>query len=115
MQQPFLKKERQKDRSPIEYFTGGLLWMLSVLCLLLALSPQQGQRTLFFWIAGCVVLSILAIDEAMAGHEWVEKHWYINDDYPKIVLWILTLKVLYTIYGKASPWPLLVIELIVGA
>jgi hypothetical protein len=95
------------DRSPIESFTGGLLWMLSVLCLLNALSPPQGKRSLIFWLAGCVVLSILAIDEAMQGHEWVEKHWYINDDYPKIVLWILTLKVLYTIYGKASPYLML--------
>ena len=95
------------DRSPIEYFTGGLLWMLSVLCLLLALSPSQSQRSLVFWLAGCVVLSILAIDEAMAGHEWVERHWYINDDYPKIVLWLLTLKILHTIYGKASPYLIL--------
>ena len=79
--------------------------MLSVLCLLLALSPQQGQRSLFFWLAGCVVLSILAIDESMEGHEVLQEHWRIlNDDYLKIVLWIITLKVLYTIYGKASPY-----------
>jgi len=81
--------------------------MLSVLCLLLALSPQPGQRSLFFWLAGCVILSILAIDEAMAGHEWVERHWSINDDFPKIVLWVLTLKILRTIYSKVSPYLIL--------
>ena len=95
------------DRSPIEYFTGGLLWMLSMLCLLNALSLPQGDRSLIFWLAGCVVLSILAIDEGMGGHEWVEKQWYINDDFLKIALWILTLKILYTIYGKASPYLIL--------
>ncbi len=95
------------EQAPIESFTRGLLWMLSVLCLLLALSPQQDQRSLFFWLAGCVVLSILAIDEAMEGHEWVERHWQINDDFPKIVLWILTLKILHTIYAKVGPYPML--------
>jgi hypothetical protein len=95
------------EESPIESFTRGLLWMLSVLCLLLALSPQQGQRSLIFWLAGCVVLSLLAIDEAMSVHEWVERNWQINDDFPKIVLWILTLKILHIIYAKVGPYPML--------
>ena len=102
------------ERSPLEHFTGGLLWMLSLLCLLIALFPPQGNRSLIFWLAGCVVLSILAIDEGMGGHEWVEKYWYINDDFLKIELWILTLKILYTIYGKASPYLILKYIIVFG-
>ena len=39
----------------------------------------------------------------MGGHEWVEKHSHVNDDFLKIVLWILTLRILYIVYSKASP------------
>jgi hypothetical protein len=91
------------DRAPIEYFTGGLLWMLSLLWLLLAFSPRQEKSFLSYWIPGCVALAILAIDEAMAGHEWVESNWQFNDDYPKIVLWLLTPKILSIAYNKIKP------------
>ena len=43
----------------------------------------------------------------MGGHECVEGHRNLNDDFPKIVLWILTWKILYTIYGKANPYLML--------
>jgi hypothetical protein len=46
---------------------------------------------------------MLAIDEAMAGHEWVEANWRINDDYPKIVLLLATAWVLHTVYGYVGP------------
>ena len=92
------------EQAPIEYFTGGLLWMTSRLCLLLALHPQRGRVSPYFWLAGCVVLAVLAIDEAMAGHEWVEKNYSLNDDFPKILLWLATAKILHVIYLSAAPY-----------
>ena len=92
------------EQAPIEYFTGGLLWMTSLLCLMIALHPQRGQGNVFFWLAGCAVLAVLAIDEGMGGHEWVERHHNINDDFPKIVLWLATAKILHVIYLSAAPY-----------
>ena len=77
--------------------------MIGLLCLLIALLDSKIAGNPVFWLAGCVALSILAIDEAIGGHEWVERNQGLNDDYPKAVLWILTAFVLHKIYRKVRP------------
>lgn len=88
--------------------------MLSLLWLQLAFSPHQKNLAPFYWLTGCVALAVLAIDEAMAGHEWVEANWRLNDDYPKIALWLLTPKILSIAYNKIKPFSTIRYVFIVG-
>ncbi len=103
-----------RDGTPLEYFTGGLLWMLGMFCMLNALHIARAGGISLFWLAGCVVLSLLAIDEAMRAHEWVEQNWYLNDDYFKIALWTVTPIILYIVYKKIQPSPFLKFIFICG-
>lgn len=85
------------DGSPIEYFTGSLLWMLSIICLLMAGRHGVGLLRRLFWIAGCATLAVLAIDEFFEFHEKLESNDIANDDWPKIFAWIATAGVLIAV------------------
>ena len=85
-----------KDHSPYDYFTGGALWMASVICLIMATTYMQVPWRMLFWLAGCMALALLAIDEFMAVHESTLKV-VGDDDHSKAILWAGTPIGLYLI------------------
>ena len=83
-----------EDGSAIEEFTGGLLWMLTLLALLIAEKhhasglPGSQWRTLF-WLAGCAAAAIVAIDELFAFHEYTADPASLgDDDYVKWLMYV---------------------------
>ena len=90
--------------SPLEFFTGATLWMLSLVCLLQAIHWTRQQWIMVFWLASCAALALLAIDEVFEFHERTEKVG-INDDHVKVVMWLFSAPVLVLIcrMEKASP------------
>jgi len=55
------------ESSPLEFFTRGLLWMLSLTCLLIANRHRSWKLT--FWLAGCAALAAHAIHARCKFHE----------------------------------------------
>ncbi len=76
------------DHSPLDYFTGGALWMAAMVCMVMALINGPRVWRGLFWLAGCVALSLLAIDEYMGVHEATEG-LVGDDDHSKVFLWAL--------------------------
>lgn len=91
------------DGSPIEYFTGSLLWMLSLVCLLSANKYSSSRWRSMFWLISCAALAALAIDEIFAFHERPEQLGYINDDHFKVVSWLAAAIVLFLILRMEAP------------
>ena len=89
------------EASPLEFFTQGLLWMLSLTCLLIA----NGHRSwkLAFWLAGCVALMALAIDERFEFHEQTGRRGWFDDDWFKIISWAASAVVLFLIVRIERP------------
>lgn len=102
------------DRSPIEYFTGGLLWMMSLLCMLCALAHPEVMPRQWAWLLACVALSVLAMDEFFAAHEFVERTEGIDDDHFKVTLWVMTAGVLWLICRAENAPRRIVCTFIVG-
>ena len=75
------------DGSPIEYFTGGLLWMSSLIGLLMAEILLGETRRSWFWLAVSAGLALLAIDEIFGLHEKTTR-LVGDDDYVKVLQWI---------------------------
>lgn len=76
-----------KDGSPIEYFTGSLLWASSILSLLIAECRHGGGRKI--WLAISAGFAVLAMDEMFLLHEHSVK-LVGNDDHWKLAQWIVT-------------------------
>ena len=89
------------ESSPLEFFTRGLLWMLSLTCLLIA--NRYRSWKLAFWLAGCAALAALAIDERFEFHEQTGRRGWFDDDWFKIVSWGFAAAVLYTIVRMERP------------
>ena len=85
------------DHSPLDYFTGGALWMASAVCLIMATAYTRTLWKTMFWLAGCVALSLLAIDEFMGIHEATEMV-VGDDDHSKVALWACTPIALFLIH-----------------
>ena len=92
-----------QDASPIEYFTGGILWMLSLTCLLIACHYTSSRSRLIFWLMSCAALSVLAIDEIFAFHERPEQQGLFNDDYFKVICWLATAFVFRLVFRMEEP------------
>ena len=93
---------RPNDESgPLEFFTQGLLWMLSLTCLLTA--NRHRSWKLVFWVAGCAALVLLAIDERFEFHEQTGRRGWFDDDWFKIISWMGAAAVLYTIVRIERP------------
>ena len=92
------------DHSPLDYFTGGALWMASAVSLIMATTYTHTLWKAMFWLAGCVALSLLAIDEFMGIHEATEMV-VGDDDHSKVALWACTPIALYLIHRveRATP------------
>ena len=78
----------EQEGSPLEYFTSGLLWMLSLVALLSALQALPQTSKSLFWFASSAALAALAIDESLGIHERTERIG-VNDDLAKIAMWVL--------------------------
>ncbi len=89
------------ESGPLEFFTQGLLWMLSLTCLLTA--NRHRSWKLAFWLAGCAALAALAIDERFEFHEQTGRRGWFDDDWFKIVSWACAAAVLYTIVRIERP------------
>ena len=94
------------NNSPIEYFTGSLLWILSFICLLASLKNTKSNKKMIFWLLGSVVLACLAIDEIFEFHERSEKHDLFNDDYIKVIGWVVAAFVIRFLIREEKPIPL---------
>ena len=100
------------ESSPLEFFTRGLLWMLSLTCLLIA--NRHRSWKLAFWLAGCAALAALAIDERFEFHEQTGRRGWFDDDWFKIVGWGCAAAVLYTIVRIERPSRFALGAIIVG-
>ena len=89
------------ESGPLEFFTQGLLWMLSLTCLLTAHTHRSWKMA--FWLAGCAGLALLAIDERFEFHEQTGRRGWFDDDWFKIVSWACAAGVLYTIVWIERP------------
>ena len=85
------------DGSPLDYFTGGALWILSAICLLNGLARTENFRKMAFWLMGSAALSVLAIDEFIGMHETTEVVAG-DDDHIKVLLWAVTPILLFLIH-----------------
>lgn len=84
------------DGAPIEYFTGGILWMSSLIGLLMAgLLIGRGWRG-WLWLGVSAGLAFLALDELFTFHEQTSK-FLGNDDHVKVLLWLFAGGVLYLV------------------
>ncbi len=82
--------------APVEYFTSALLWMLSLICVVLAGRNLTRVFTALFWLAGSAGLAALAVDEVMEFHE--RSSQVIGNDEPfKLAAWAGAGVVLYII------------------
>ena len=90
------------DNSSLEYFTGSCLWMLSLVSLLFANFYTSIRWRLLLWLAASASLALLALDERFAFHEATQK-MIGDDDYIKVLLWIMAAAVLYLICRLESP------------
>ncbi len=90
------------EAAPIEHFTVGLLWMLSLVCLLIANQYLRSRWKLGFWLAACAALAVLAMDEIFSFHERTDAV-VGDDDYFKTVSWLLAGLVLYGICRMEAP------------
>ncbi len=100
------------ESGPLEFFTQGLLWMLSLTCLLTA--NRHRSWKLAFWLAGCAALAALAIDERFEFHEQTSRRGWFDDDWFKIVSWGCAAWVLYTIVRMERPSRFAIGAIIVG-
>ena len=75
------------DGSPIEYFTGSLLWSSSILSLIISGTRSAARRVI--WLAISAGLAVLAIDEMFLLHEHLA-NIVGDDDHYKLVQWITT-------------------------
>jgi len=85
------------DGSPLDYFTGGALWILSAICLLNGLARTENIKKVAFWLMGSAALSVLAIDEYIGIHEATET-LVGDDDHIKVLLWAATPIALFLIH-----------------
>jgi len=102
------------ERSPIEFFTRGLLWMLSLTCMLIASHDTSSRFKIIFWMMSCAALFVLAIDERFAFHERPERLGLFNDDYFKVILWFGTALVFRHIFHLTNPSHMVRCALIIG-
>lgn len=77
-----------QEGAPIEAFTSGLLWVLSMFGLIKASASLKTGKYLLFWLALTVVTGALAVDEIVGVHEMTEPSF--NDDWFKVVMWLAT-------------------------
>ncbi len=89
------------EAAPLEFFTRSLLWMLSLICLLIANRSRSWK--LLFWLMACVALAVLAIDERFEFHEQTGRRGWFDDDYFKIVSWAAAAVVLFVIFRMERP------------
>ena len=87
--------------APIDSFSAGFLWMTCVVCVLIAFRRIDDVLRLGFWSLGGLGFMALAIDEVMEFHE--QTSFAVgDDDYIKILAWVLTAAALWAI-GKLEP------------
>ncbi len=87
--------DASEEGSAIEAFTSGLLWILAAFGLLSIVQNVAGGARFWFWLAFTAASGALAVDEIIGVHERTEPN--LNDDWLKIVLWVVTAFVLYAI------------------
>jgi hypothetical protein len=76
-----------EDGSPIEYFTSGLLWMLSLIGLLIADTQPRWHWRFFFWLASSAAFAVLAMDEIFQFHEQTGRVAG-DDDHSQVIQWV---------------------------
>jgi len=86
-----------QDHSPIESFTGTLLWMSSFTSLLIAATLQTKNWKSWFWFALSAILAFVAIDEIFALHEHTVQAVH-DDDHLKAIQWTVTAGGIYVIH-----------------
>lgn len=84
------------DGSPIEYFTGGILWMSSLVSLMIAGVLINRSKRAWLWLFVSAGLALLALDELFAFHEKTSQ-FLGNDDHIKVFQWLLAGSALYLI------------------
>jgi hypothetical protein len=89
------------DGSPLDYFTGGALWIMSAICLLNAMTRTSQFFNMAFWLAGSAALSVLAIDEFIGLHEATESV-FGDDDHIKVAMWAASPVALFLIHRALS-------------
>jgi hypothetical protein len=102
------------DGAPIELFTGGLLWMLSLVALQLAdqrLEVSRGRG--LFWLAAAAALGLLSLDETFGYHERT-RGGAGDDDHIKLAAWLGVAAVLWLICRLEQPRRLVVAALLAG-
>ncbi len=77
-----------EEGAPIEAFTSGLLWILSIFGLVRVVRAFETGRRIVFWLAFTAGTGALAVDEVVGIHESTEPSF--NDDWVKVVLWVVT-------------------------
>ncbi len=101
------------DGSPLDYFTGGALWILSAICLLNGLARTENLKQVAFWLLGSAALSVLAIDEFIGLHEATES-LVGDDDHIKVLMWAATPFALFLIHKALNAPTKIGIIFIVG-
>jgi hypothetical protein len=85
-----------EEGAPMDFFTAGLLWMLSLIGLLMADSVQTKGVRSTLWLAASAGLALLALDELFGFHEQTSKI-VGNDDHIKVLQWFAAGGAMYLI------------------
>jgi hypothetical protein len=78
------------ELSPVEDFTRPLLWLSSLVCLLIADCYRLRHWRSWLWLAACVALAFLALDESFQFHERLDSRGS-DDDHMKAAQWVIGL------------------------
>jgi hypothetical protein len=83
------------DGSPSDIMNGVLIWMVCVICFIMASATRHDPVRSLMWIAGSAALGLVALDELFSVHEYASK--IRDDDDPKIVMALGTAFAIYVL------------------
>ena len=103
-------REPNHPLAAIDFFTGGLLWLLSLTALQIAFARLDRDWRLWFWLACAAGLALVSIDEVVELHE---KTRFVvgDDDHIKVLAWLCSGAALYALsriesLPRVSRWAL---------
>jgi len=99
--------------SVFDILTGSVLWVISITALVLASLRFNSKSTFLLWLVISAAAGALAIDEVFEFHEKT-RNVVGDDDYIKMVFWLLTGIGSYILYRVERPAKKIVLVFLAG-
>ena len=102
-----------KSGTVFDQLTGNMLWVASIMALLISTLRFQSIPKFLIWLGISVAVALLAIDEVFEFHERT-KSVVGDDDYIKILIWLIAGIGAYILYRIEQPSKSVVYAFILG-